>query len=512
MRIWFDPTRYSSIEALSDADCNCDGRGRGGFIHADSDSLATLFAFLPRREDLSSLVSQHLCLTPDLYIQPCGDAVWLICLPTGNGQIAVVDASALALLCSFQNAMGTRVATLDELQVIHLFMTLGFLFAMDAPAVSAQNNEQRETLSAWIHMTNACNLRCHYCYVAKSAEHMPDKTSQLAVDAVIRSAIKEGYRSVELSYAGGEASLRLPQVLALHDYAAQQTSEHGLRLSAHLLSNGTILTTRAIEQIKQRTIRLMISLDGVGPVHDQQRPLLNGSGSFALVDRTISRLLEQQLVPSINVTVSARNLATLPDLIAYMLERDLPFTLSYYRENDCSLSQTDLAYSEEAMILGMRAVFALIEEHLPKRCLFNGLIDKGNMLAGGSHVCGVGRNYLVIDQRGGIAKCHADIKQTITTIHAENPLAVINQDRSGVQAVPAEEKEGCRTCTWRSWCRGGCPTLTYRFTGRNDVRSPNCGIYQAIFPDVLRLEALRLLKYQQPLTIGQDEEATLCSL
>ena len=154
------------------------------------------------------------------------------------------------------------------------------------------------------------------------------------------------------------------------------------------------------------------------------------------------------------------------------------------------------------MILGVRAAFAYIEKHLPQRSLFNGLIDKGNMLSPGSHVCGVGRNYLAIDQRGGIAKCHAEITRTITTIHARNPLAVIRQDRSGVQAVPAEEKEGCQTCTWRSWCRGGCPTLTYRLTGRNDIRSPNCGIYQAIFPDVLRLEALRLLKYEKPLIAG----------
>ncbi len=45
------------------------------------------------------------------------------------------------------------------------------------------------------------------------------------------------------------------------------------------------------------------------------------------------------------------------------------------------------------------------------------------------------------------------------------------------------------------WCAGGCPALTYRVTGRFDVRSPNCRIYQALFPEVLRLEGLRLLQY-----------------
>jgi uncharacterized protein len=511
MKIWFDPMLYQDVQVQRNHGACDNGCDEGdGTSHNTALRTSSFYHFLCQ-EDLSSLILYRLRLEPDLYIRPCDDDFWLVCHPTGRGQVVVMDTPALALLQSFQQEDYHKAETLrvihlascDELRAVHLFVALGFLHNLDAPVVPV-NDAREQTLSAWIHLTNACNLRCHYCYIAKSSEHMADKTSRLAVDAVIRSATKEGYRSIKLMYAGGEASLRLPQVLALHDYAVQQTCEHGLELYARLLSNGVALTRHAIEQVKQRGISVMISLDGIGPVHDRQRPLLNGQGSFALVDRTIARLLEQEVVPSINVTVSARNIEALPDLIAYLLERDLPFTLSYYRENDCSVSSPDLQYSEVQMILGMRAVFSYIEEHLPRRPLFNGLIDKGSMLSQGSHACGVGRNYLVIDQRGGVAKCHADITQTVTTVHAENPLAEIKQHGSGVQAIAVDEKEGCRTCTWRYWCRGGCPTLTYRLTGRNDIRSPNCGIYQAIFPHVLRLEALRLLKYEMPLILAQD--------
>jgi len=38
--------------------------------------------------------------------------------------------------------------------------------------------------------------------------------------------------------------------------------------------------------------------------------------------------------------------------------------------------------------------------------------------------------------------------------------------------------------------------MTYRATGRYDVQSPNCRIYTTLYPDLLRLEALRLLKYE----------------
>lgn len=48
---------------------------------------------------------------------------------------------------------------------------------------------------------------------------------------------------------------------------------------------------------------------------------------------------------------------------------------------------------------------------------------------------------------------------------------------------------------WRYWCAGGCPVATFAATGRYDVKSPNCGIYKAIYPEALKLEGLRLLKY-----------------
>ena len=110
---------------------------------------------------------------------------------------------------------------------------------------------------------------------------------------------------------------------------------------------------------------------------------------------------------------------------------------------------------------------------------------------------------MVIDQFGGVAKCHADIKHTTTTIDVADPLEVIQLDSKGVQGLPVEQKEGCRTCEWRYWCTGGCPLLTYRVTGRYDVKSPNCNIYKALFPDVLRLEAMRLLKYQSPILMDE---------
>src|SRR5436305_2030298 len=518
MKIWFDSFLYLNdireryvghIENFPRGEYECDPAPSipSGDCYGVWSRYNTWTHFLPGQEYLSYVAEHRLQLANTLHIQPCDASHWLICNPIDAGNIAVIDEEALSLLGNFhmpttlREGIVRRDASITHLlPIIYIFLNLRFLYDLDQEGVASSEQSGASTLSAWLHISNACNLACHYCYIPKSADHMEKNTSRQAVDAVIRSAVRHSYTGIHLKYAGGEAMLKLPQVIATHDYAQQQAQEHDLRLSASLLSNGTIMTQQMIAQLKERRIHVVISLDGIGAAHDQQRPYASGAkGSFAMVDRTISRLLASGLRPSINVTVSQRNIAGLPMLLAYILERDLHFTLSYYRENDCSASIIDLQFSEEQMIDGMSTAFTYIENHLPRRRIIDSLIDKGDMRAPHHYTCGIGRDYLVINQRGEVAKCQADITRTITTIQADDPLHAIRIEPTGMQAIDVDDKEGCNTCTWRYWCGGGCPLVTYRATGRNDLRSPNCAIYKALYPQAVRLEALRLLTYETPI-------------
>jgi uncharacterized protein len=430
----------------------------------------------------------------------------LVSNPIATGRIAVLDREAFALLELFEAPKSLcdvlQIQT-DQLHerveaVVALFYELGFL-RETYHYPQRQDPAGKHTLLAWLHVTNACNLRCDYCYIDKTSESMADDTARKAIDAVFRSATKQGFKEVRLHYAGGEASLNISQVIAIHDYAVAQAQKNNLSLQACLFSNGVALSQRMIDPLKERNIGVMISLDGLGLYHDNQRPFLHGQGSFKYVERTIDRLVASNLLPSLSVTVSRRNLTGLPELIKYILDHGLPFTLNYYRDNSCSANMSDLQFEEEEMIRAMQAAFAVIERNLPDRCLLGSLVDKASLTSRHHRTCGVGRNYLAIDQNGGIAKCHADIKQTVATIDADDPLFLIQNDRTGLQGYSVDEKEGCRACEWRYWCSGGCPMLTFRLTGRSDIKSPNCNIYKALFPEVLYLEALRLLKYKSPI-------------
>lgn len=388
-----------------------------------------------------------------------------------------------------------RIVTHQGQEIIRKIIDLRFL-AVENDAQKMESDQFLTTLSVWLHLTDRCNLRCDYCYLPHVREDMTSETGPAAIDATFRSAIANGFRQVKIKYAGGEPLLRFSLIVELHQYAQTLAAQHGLDLEGVVLSNGTLLTPTMVETLESLGLRLMISLDGLGAHHDLHRRYAGGRGSFADVAEAVDLALANGLTPNISVTVSSRTADGLPDVMAWILERELPFSLNFYRENELSASHEDMRLDEEKIINGMLAAFKVIENNLPRRPFLGGIIDRANLSASHTHTCGVGQNYLVFDQNGQIAKCQMHIRKPITDINVADPLAVIRADKDGIQNMSVEEKEGCKACEWKYWCAGGCPLATYRATGRYDVKSPNCNIYKALFPEALRLEGLRLLKYQ----------------
>ena len=128
-------------------------------------------------------------------------------------------------------------------------------------------------------------------------------------------------------------------------------------------------------------------------------------------------------------------------MAAWLLDRDLSFTISFYRENDCGGSFQQLQLDEQRIVAGMRAAYAVIERHPPRWSLLGALLDRADLSMPHRRTCAVGENYLVIDHHGRIAKCQMTIEQPVTTVAAANPLALIRADQIGVQNVPVDQKE-----------------------------------------------------------------------
>lgn len=492
-------SQYSSCNAvIGQCDCACAN-----------------VVFKERRQPYAMLPPNLYSVVPLLVKLPLNSEYAVVYAPSIS-EISVLNQSALTFLHHFDQPGTLRERVLwkniwpSEIiqQIFTQMLNLGLLVSEED--LSCQIAECSRTLGIWLHVIDRCNLRCAYCYSAHTQAEMSLETGKAAIEATMRSALKHGYREVKFKYAGGEPLLRFPLVKELHDYARKLAEQYQLALDGVVLSNGTLLTKAMVREMQALGLRLMISLDGVptpGPSQEgNTHPYPSREGNWqrsypggrdASVDalRGIELALECGLTPEITITVSGRNVGQLPELLTWALARDLPFSLNFYRENGCSACYEDLQLEEERFIEGMLAAYKVIEANLPERSLLASLADMANFAAPHLRRCSVGHSYLVVDPLGRVSKCQMQMDHPVTDIHAADPLAAVRADQEGIQNLVVDEKEECRECQWKYWCAGGCPLETYRATGRYHVKSPHCAIYKALYPEVLRLEGLRLLKY-----------------
>ncbi|MCA1673914.1 MAG: radical SAM protein, partial [Actinobacteria bacterium] len=211
--------------------------------------------------------------------------------PHGNGGVVVVNRAARELFHELAQprTLADVVASGQDPDPASAVLTRLLEHDLIHPpdAEPAPQFRKSTELTVWLHITNACNLRCPYCYVHKSSEAMDDATARATVDALVRSALDNEFRSMRLKYAGGEASLNTAVLFAMHDYAVTRCAESGLGLSTVLLSNGVAISERLARELAEREVAVMVSLDGLGAAHDTQRPTLSGRPSSPMVVRSI---------------------------------------------------------------------------------------------------------------------------------------------------------------------------------------------------------------------------------
>lgn len=341
-----------------------------------------------------------------------------------------------------------------------------------------------DTLTVWLHITSACHLRCAYCYAPHQGRAMDPATGLSALEMAFRTAARHGFRALKLKYAGGEPTLNLPLVRLLHGQAGRLAQRYGLQLRETLLTNGIALD-RVLDFAATAGLRLAVSLDPSRRVHDSRRTFPDGSGTFERICRNLERALERGVRPFLSITLCGEEGEEDAEAVALALELDLPFHLNFVRPADGRISPEQI----ERLIAAVRAAFARIEASPPRRSLL-GILDRADFSRPHRYPCAAGRAYLVVDGQGRLSPCQMELAHPAGDLSLEDPLPVLG---AAFPNPAVEERAGCVSCPWREACAGGCPWLARMSAGRATAPSPYCPAYRALYPELLRLEGLRLL-------------------
>jgi len=400
----------------------------------------------------------------------------------------------LSTILKLAKEQDPNITQQDVIEVFESFLESDIIY-FDQPKAPKDTFISKPTqLGVWMHITNQCNLRCKYCYVNKTSEVMSKEVAETATKNIFRDAKRHGFKHITFKFSGGEALLELSTILFVTDLAKKLAKETGLEVEFVVLSNGVLITEEVAKTLKENGIRASISLDGTEKYHDAQRVFANGSGSFKFAIKGLENLLAQKVPFNVSVTITNKNAENLPELTKYLLDKDIPFAFNFYRENPYVTE--DLYGEDEKLVEYVKKAYEVIHNNVPKNSLLAGILDRINFVHPHRHTCGVGNSYIVVRHDGTMVSCQMTLEQPIGDVfHGDLVATMENECFIEPKGLTVEGKTPCNTCMWRYICCGGCPLLTKEHKGVYTANSPYCAVYKELIPEVLKLEAKRLLVY-----------------
>jgi uncharacterized protein len=316
-----------------------------------------------------------------------------------------------------------------------------------------------------------------------------------AVEKLVETAVRHGYSALKLKYAGGEPTLRFPLVRDLHTHAARCAAQEGLALDGVLLSNGVGVSDEMLEFLAQNRLRLMVSLDGGPSTHDRVRSRRDGRSTYDAVAGTVERALERGLRPTVSITLTALTLDGTSEAVSFALEHDLPFSLNFYRQRTVGARDlSPLVPDLDTLVGTVQGIFELIGTYPAYPWPLAGILDRTRLDIPHHTACSAGQDYLAVSTRGEISACQMLLEEPWASLADADPLDQIRQSGASIFAAPSEGSR-CHACPWRTACSGGCPLMR-----DTSLHAHYCQAYQILLPELVRLEARRLIAahFSQP--------------
>jgi uncharacterized protein len=178
-----------------------------------------------------------------------------------------------------------------------------------------------------IQPTPYCNINCDYCYLSEvrrnTKEKMSEKTLRTVSKRIFNSIYIEKNNKVTFLWHAGEP-LALP--ISYYEKAVKIINEEKsdeIDVYHSVLTNGITLNDNWCKLFKAYNFEVGISVDGPEILHNENRKLRNGKGSFNLVQRGLNVLKANNIPPYALTTVHDKTLDCPEELFNFYLENNI---------------------------------------------------------------------------------------------------------------------------------------------------------------------------------------------
>lgn len=325
-------------------------------------------------------------------------------------------------------------------------------------------------LSVYWGLTDNCNFKCAYCYAfAGEIANESMREEPLSIEEsykIVDQIVNMGF--VELVLTGGEPLLNR-NVFNIASYA----KEKGLMVG--LLTNGSLVSKFEIEKFKVFDY-VKISLDSYD---EETNDKLRGKNSYKKIISGIKLLVNNGINVTIGTVLTKYNCNQIEETIRFtnmefgIIDHQIINHIPIGRGAESKLG-CDFEKVKECDDIILKTKSELFEDKLYS------IIQDGFAINGRKVSCGMGISEIFINEIGNVYPCRMTYTDEYYLGNAlkEDMEIILSKVTRITGNMHVDKIEGCKECSYRYVCGGGCRMYHCAFSG--SIYENNIDVCEAI--------------------------------
>ena len=271
---------------------------------------------------------------------------------------------------------------------------------------------RRAITSAYLILTENCNLRCTYCFEGGTrcvTKYMSKEVAFKTVDFLLSQAVENDVDDIKITFFGGEPMLCTDLMIDIMNYAEEKAKAVGKDTKYSIITNGTIYNEKVEKFLDvwrgyKGEVDIQLSIDGIPKIQNVNRPCANKElQSSQLVETAVKKFKEYFKRYNLNrenlhihACVSKASLPYIYDSFVYFT-RELDIINSKFAwvaEDDWDDNDLKIFSNQMQQIIKRLTETTTNLNRFPFKHFTK------------SSGCSAGQNLIAVDTEGNIYPCH----------------------------------------------------------------------------------------------------------
>lgn len=362
-----------------------------------------------------------------------------------NGSFILLNDHGNKLIERIENGENIKEDLLEEnLQELIKAALEANILVMDNTNVA--KHHQNSIYSAYIHVTNSCNLHCIGCYSDNCNRNEKEDLSLEEIKFILLKLHEKGLQNLLIS--GGEPFLR-KDIIEILRYAKKD-----LGISKIIVgTNGTVQNLDLYKEMKGLVDNISLSIDGYSM---ESADVIRDKGTFEIVIKTVEIIKKCKIPMVLLPTIHKYNYKEIPEYLKFASLLELPIGFSLLTCNHPDNKVLD------KYILNEQEFIEFVAMNIENDCNIEDTPLNLNDISFKAS-CGAGKNIISVDASGDVYPCHmlqnSEYKLGNILKDSLEDMLMGSKNQSFIGNT-VENIIACKKCEYKYFCGGGCKART----------------------------------------------------